>query len=96
MTVPPSKNGPKPHQQPELEIQATHKLSETIEPLVLVADGMVHVPEAAQFLGIGKSLLYQMMDQGEVPFAKFHGRRCIPRRALVELAASRLVLRKRQ
>jgi excisionase family DNA binding protein len=59
----------------------------------MVADGMVHVAEAARFLGIGKSLLYQMMEQGELAYAKIHGRRCIPRRALVELAARRVVIR---
>lgn len=74
---------PDVHQRPNADTLAAQ--------IELVADGMMRVPEAAHFLGVGKSLLYEMMKQGEVRYAKIHGRRCIPRRALLELAARMLV-----
>ena len=56
----------------------------------LVADGLVTVQEAAQFLSISRSKLYELMDNGELKFAKLGRSRRIPRRALIDLAASGL------
>lgn len=77
----------------ELRELRTAQLRELVpnELREVVADGMATVREASEFLAIGKSLLYEMMAKGELLYAKIHGRRCIPWRALRELAASKLV-----
>jgi excisionase family DNA binding protein len=57
----------------------------------VVSDGLVNVPEAARFLGLSRSKIYQLMDRGELRYAKLGKNRRIPRSALVELAAKSLV-----
>ncbi len=52
----------------------------------LVADGLVSLGEAAEFLGVSRSTLYVLMDNGCLKYCKIGGARRIPRRALVELA----------
>ena len=59
----------------------------------LVADGLVTVREAAQWLGLGRAKLYQMMEQGELAYVKIGRARRIPRGALVDVAVSGLVWR---
>lgn len=49
----------------------------------LFADGMMRVPDAAAFLGIGQSAVWEMINLGEVPSRKVKGRRVIPKAALV-------------
>ncbi|MDI6871234.1 MAG: helix-turn-helix domain-containing protein [Bacillota bacterium] len=56
----------------------------------LVGDGLLGVEEAADFLGVRRSLLYVLMGRRELPWTKIGRRRLIPRRALVELAAREL------
>lgn len=56
----------------------------------LVADGLLDVEAAQEFIGVRKSLLYKLMEQGDLVFAKIGRRRLIPKRALVELAAREL------
>ncbi len=56
----------------------------------LVADGLVTVQEATQFLSISRSKLYELMDNGELKFVKLGRSRRIPRHALIDLAASGL------
>ena len=41
-------------------------------------------------LRLGRSTLYGLMERGDLPYACIGTRRLIPRRALVDLAASRL------
>jgi excisionase family DNA binding protein len=43
------------------------------------------VPEAAAATGIGKSTLYVLMDDGQLPFVKVRARRLIPAAALETL-----------
>jgi excisionase family DNA binding protein len=57
----------------------------------LIGDGFVTVPKAAEFLGVSRAKVYQVMDAGELPYAKFGRSRRIPRRALHEYAQSCLV-----
>ena len=59
----------------------------------LVSDGLQAVDEAADFLGLSRSKLYQLMDQGHLPYVKIGKSRRVPRKALVELAARSLVKR---
>ena len=56
----------------------------------LVEDGLVTVPEAAAFLRLSRSTVYELMNQGVLAYAKIGRSRRIPRRALVELAAREL------
>jgi excisionase family DNA binding protein len=51
------------------------------------ADGALTVTAAAQFSGIGRSRLYELMTTGDLPFCQVGTRRLIPRRALAALLA---------
>ncbi len=46
------------------------------------------VDQAAKFLGIGRVKLYEMMNRGELRYAKIGRRRVVPKRALVEVLAA--------
>jgi excisionase family DNA binding protein len=59
--------------------------------LALMSDGLATVSEAAAFLGLSRSKLYDLMDQGFLAYVKLDRARRIPRRALVELAAANVV-----
>jgi excisionase family DNA binding protein len=52
----------------------------------LIGSGFVGIPEAARFLSLSRSKLYQMMDNGQLMYAKFGRSRRIPRRALMQFA----------
>jgi excisionase family DNA binding protein len=52
----------------------------------LADDGFVPVAGAEEFLGLSRAKIYQLMESGELPFAKFGKSRRIPRRALVGYA----------
>jgi excisionase family DNA binding protein len=56
----------------------------------LVAQGLVGVAEAGKFLGLSRSMVYLLMEQGRLPFAKIGKARRIPRRALVDFAEQSL------
>ena len=56
----------------------------------VVADGLVTIPEAADFLRISRAMLYKLMDRGELPYVKIGRSRRVPRRAVVEFAAEAL------
>ena len=45
----------------------------------LLADGALSVCDAAKFVGVGKSFLYERMDAGELHYCKLGRRRVIPR-----------------
>ena len=56
----------------------------------LVADGLMTVKECAEFLHLSRSTVYELMNAGELCFAKLGRSRRIPRRAVIELAAREL------
>ena len=56
----------------------------------LVEDGLLTVPQAAEFLHLSKSSVYLMMDRGQLAYVKLGKSRRIPKRALIELAAREL------
>jgi len=56
----------------------------------LVADGLLTVRECVEFLHLSRSKIYELMDKGELCFAKIGRCRRIPRRAVIELAARQL------
>ena len=59
-------------------------------PADMVEDGLMTVMEAASFLGLSRSTIYNMMDSGELQSAKLGRSRRIPRRCVIELAARSL------
>jgi excisionase family DNA binding protein len=66
------------------------KTSMNPSPQDLVTDGLMRVVEAAQFLSVGRSTVYQLMDKGELPFVKLGASRRIPKRAVLNLASTNL------
>ena len=60
------------------------------DALEVVREGLASVPQACAYLGIRRSLLYRLMERGELPFAKIGARRLIPWRALRAYAAAQL------
>jgi excisionase family DNA binding protein len=61
-------------------------------PSDLVSEGAVTVSEALRISGIGRSVLYDLMSKGEIPFAQVGRRRLVPRRALAQFLERRLVV----
>lgn len=59
--------------------------------LKLVEEGLLRVNECCRFLGISRSLVYELMDAGKIPFVKIGRSRRVPRQALKEFAASHFV-----
>ncbi len=57
----------------------------------IVADGLQRISEAARFLGISRSLVYQLINAGDLPTVRIGRTRRIPTKAVLELAADRLV-----
>ena len=55
-----------------------------------IADGLVTTKEAAAFLHLSRSTLYEMMNNGELRYVKLGRSRRIPRKAVIELAAGGL------
>ena len=51
----------------------------------------MRIPEVARFLALSRASVYQLMDRGELPWVKLGRARRIPRRAVVDLAARRLI-----
>ena len=56
----------------------------------LVRDGAFGVAEAQRFSGLGRTKLYELMEQGRLPFSKVGTRRLIPKNALVRILAEGL------
>jgi excisionase family DNA binding protein len=57
----------------------------------LLQDGLEDIKEAVRFLSLSRSKVYQLMDSGQLTYVQFGRARRIPRRALLDLAASHLV-----
>ncbi len=55
-------------------------MSEETTRVELVADGLLTVREAADFLRLSRSTIYLFMDQGELVFVKLGRSRRIPKR----------------
>jgi excisionase family DNA binding protein len=52
----------------------------------LMSDGLMTVREAADFLAVGHSLLYKLMEEGWLAYVKLGRARRIPKRAAIALA----------
>ena len=57
---------------------------------IMVQDGLVTIETAIEFLDISRTSLYRLISDGTLPTVKLIGARRIPRRALIDLAASRV------
>lgn len=57
----------------------------------LVEEGLLTVPEAAEFLRTSRANLYALCASGYLPYCKIGRSRRIPRRAVIELAERSLV-----
>jgi excisionase family DNA binding protein len=66
-------------------------MPDTSEKPDLTADGFADVPEAAEYLCLSRSTVYKMMDNNDLPYAKFGKARRIPWRALREYAGRCLI-----
>ncbi len=62
--------------------QAVPEDDETRPTTDVWADGGAPMAEAVSFSGYGRSKLYELMDAGEIPFAKVGRRRIVARRGL--------------
>ncbi len=59
--------------------------------LKMVDSGLARIDEGCRFLGISRAKLYEIMEKGELPYVKIGRSRRLPRQALKEFAAQRLV-----
>jgi hypothetical protein len=57
----------------------------------LVRDGLVTIEGAMEFLDISRTSLYRLINEGALPTVKLACARRVPRRALLQLAASHVV-----
>ena len=56
----------------------------------LVRDGLMTIKEAAEFLSVSRTKLYDLMNRGEISWRKIGRARRVPRRAVEEFAARAL------
>ena len=57
------------------------------ERLDLAADGFMTIREAAELLSVSRGTIYNLMDRGELAYAKIGSSRRLPRRAVHQFAA---------
>jgi excisionase family DNA binding protein len=65
-----------------------HEPTEVHKDVGILADGLVDVREAANFLAVSRAMMYKILDNGDLPYCKIGRSRRIPRRALIEYASS--------
>jgi excisionase family DNA binding protein len=66
-------------------------LTDVRAPNSLVDDGLATVPQAAEFLGLSRGTIYNLMERGELRYAKIGRNRRVPWAALKALAAASIV-----
>jgi excisionase family DNA binding protein len=59
---------------------------------LMVQEGLLTIEAAMEFLDISRASLYRLIKDGILPTVKLIGARRIPRRALIDLAASRVTV----
>ncbi|MBM4073196.1 MAG: helix-turn-helix domain-containing protein [Planctomycetes bacterium] len=67
-------------------------MAPTEEKQELLAEGLDRLCDAEEFLKLSRSRIYQLISEGKLPCVRIGRSIRIPRRALVELAASGLVI----
>jgi hypothetical protein len=58
----------------------------------MVREGLTTIEGAMEFLDISRTSLYRLINDGILPTVRLMGARRIPRRALIDLAASRVTV----
>jgi excisionase family DNA binding protein len=58
----------------------------------ILSEGLQRISEAARFLGLSRSTIYKLINNGLLPSVKLGNSRRVPIRAVRELASDRLVL----
>lgn len=56
----------------------------------LFRDGALTIEQIRQQYGVGRTTVYRWMTEGRLAYTTVHGRRLVPRKALMELLASGL------
>jgi excisionase family DNA binding protein len=57
----------------------------------LLDEGLVSVADAAAFLSVSTRTVCRLMESGELVYAQIRGRRRIPKKALIEMAAKSMM-----
>ena len=57
----------------------------------MAAEGFASIPEAATYLNLSRSSIYQLMESGQLAYAHFGRSRRIPKAALRSFAAGCIV-----
>jgi len=65
----------------------------TEERLKMAEEGFLTISDAERFTGMKRSTLYNLMQDGTLPYAKVGKARRIPKKSLIEFMAGNLVLR---
>lgn len=60
------------------------------EPNEIIRDGLERVSETARFLGVSRSFVYQLIQEGVLPTVKIGKSRRIPVRAVRELVLNNM------
>lgn len=63
-------------------------MAQTDDSLTLAAEGAMTVIDAARHLGISRSRLYELMDDGEIRYVHIGRRRLVPRASVQHYLAS--------
>jgi excisionase family DNA binding protein len=72
-------------------IEPSTNRAAALEPGDLVQEGLATVPEAAEFLGLSRGTIYNLMERGELKYAKIGRNRRIPWAEVKRLAAASMV-----
>jgi excisionase family DNA binding protein len=57
----------------------------------LASDGAMTIAEAVRFSSMGRTKIFALLAAGQLPYARIGRRRLIPRAALVEYLAAKMV-----
>lgn len=63
---------------------------DVLSVLEVERDGLASVPQACAYLGVCRSMVYRLLQRGEIPSVKIGARRLIPWRALQAYVAERI------
>ncbi len=55
-----------------------------------VAEGLMRIKEVVEFLGIGRSTVYELIADGKLASVQVGRSKRVPRKAVIQFAASRL------
>ena len=64
---------------------------ETIEREELVADGLMKASEVARLLALGRNKIYELMDNGTLPYVRIGKSKRIPRKSVTDFMTDNLV-----